>query len=155
MKSTILQIRDIEKIEKELSANKVGLLGFVDKEETLNQLVYPYLYANKNIYIFFEESDEVYSNFIFEGPVKFTIYKAENQKKNNLQENQLFYKFFQITFRGNLRQESEKKLIDELYKQYLQKYNFNESKLSEGYLDNLKLVFLDTEEIDATEVTGA
>lgn len=155
MKSTVTQVRDIEKIEKELSANKIGLLSFIDKEENLSQVVFPYLYANKNIYFFFDDSDETYPTMIFEVPVKFTVYRSESMRKNSSGENNPLYKYFQVTFNGNIKQESEKKVIDELYKEFLNKYNFNTGKLKDDYLESIKLVFLDTEEIDATEVTGS
>lgn len=153
MKSIVMQVRDMEKIEKELNANKVGLLGFIDKEENLIQIIHPYLYENKNIYFFFDESDEIFSTLVFDSSIRFTIYKNENQKKNSSSESQSF-KFFQVTFKGNIKQETEKKVIDELYASYLQKYNYDKSKLAEGHLDTLRLVFLDTEEIDAKDVSG-
>ncbi|MDP4175151.1 MAG: hypothetical protein Q8933_14345 [Bacteroidota bacterium] len=155
MKSTVIQIRDIERIEKELNVNKVGLLGLFDKNENLSQTVLPFLYANKNIYIFFESDDELFVSIVFDAPVKFTVLRSEIMKKNSSTETQSLFKYLQITFNGNIKLEDDRKIIDELYKEYLQRFNFNSSKLNDGYLDTLRVVYLDTEEIDATEVTGA
>lgn len=154
MKSNFTQIRDLAIIEKELTANKAGILGFFDKEENLVQQAYPYLYANKNIYLFLDEADELLNKIIFEASIKFTVLRPDNYKKNNSTENQFYYKIFQITFNGKVRIETEKKVTDELYKLYLQKYGFNPAKTGQENAEKIKVVFLDTEEIDATEKTG-
>ncbi|MEI7811211.1 MAG: hypothetical protein WCJ01_02165 [Ignavibacteria bacterium] len=153
MKSHTVPVMDIEFIEKELSLSKAGVLGFIDVEENLVQNVYPFLYANKNIYIFLEDIDETFQKLNFDLKIIFTVISTENIEEDDPDKSGYFYKFMQIKFTGNVKIEGDKKIVDDLYNQFLQKYSYDESNLEYGYLSRIQILSLDTEEIQAAIVT--
>ncbi|MGE5430474.1 MAG: hypothetical protein ACM3QX_05330 [Syntrophomonadaceae bacterium] len=149
MKSRITQIRDMAVIEDELNAEKAGVLSFISPDEELVQAVVPYLYLDKNVYLFFEESDENFLNINFDTNVSFTVFKAENRDKTFKGKG---YKLMQILCRGIIRRVEEAKSAEEVYSQYINKY-YADSEGEESYI-GMRAAFIDTEEIQASSITA-
>ena len=75
------EIRDLEPIESELKHTSVGVLAlYIDDEKTIQ---YPttFLYRDKNIYIFFKNSDELYESIKYNSSASFTVIREEKSKK--------------------------------------------------------------------------
>ena len=53
MKRIITQIKNIERIEKELNNNYAGVIALQLGEERFVQIPTPYLYKDKNVFLFF------------------------------------------------------------------------------------------------------
>ncbi|HEX2962339.1 MAG TPA: hypothetical protein VHO43_11145 [Ignavibacteriales bacterium] len=150
MKSRITQIRDMSVIEQELTHGKAGVLSFISPDEELVQAVVPYLYLDKNIYLFFEESDENFLSMNFDNNVSFAVFKAENGKEaSSLAKG---YKLLQILCRGIIRRVEEVRSAEEVYAQYINKY-YAGSEGEESFI-GIRGVFIDTEEIQASSVSA-
>ncbi len=151
MKKIIKQIRDIEIIEKELNASSSGIVALILNNDKLTQFVTPYLYLNKNIYIFFDDENELFQNLHFDSNVSFTIVKNEKVKKSkNFTPT---YGFLTINILGKMKIVDDQKIIEEVKQHYLLKYKKN----LDGVFDLSilkKIVIIDTEEIHAVEEIG-
>ncbi|MGE5401033.1 MAG: pyridoxamine 5'-phosphate oxidase family protein [Ignavibacteriales bacterium] len=152
MKSKVTQIREMSVIEKELNAGRLGVLAFNSEDEEIIQTVEPFLYADKNIYFFFEETDEIYSQIIYENNVSFTVYKTDNQKKNA--ETASSYKFVQVKCLGTIKKVDEIKTAEELYRQFVKKYTSTTDEERNESLSGVRAIFIDTEEIQASDIQG-
>lgn len=150
MKSKIAQIRDVQIIEKELASGKAGVLAFNSSDEELVQAALPYLYLDKNVYFFFEESDENFLNIILESNVSFTVVKIENGKKNSEASG---YKYLQIVCRGTIRKVEENKYAEEVYRQFTSRYG-GKTENEDSYI-GIRALFIDTEEIQSSEISGS
>ncbi|MGE5351238.1 MAG: hypothetical protein ACM3P0_04090 [Acidobacteriota bacterium] len=149
MKSRISQIRDMSVIEKELITEKAGVLSFISPDEELTQAVVPFLYLDKNIYLFFEESDETFLNMNFDNNVSFAVFKAENGENASQAKG---YKLLQILCRGLIRRVEEVRSAEEVYTRYISKY-YAGSEGEESYI-GIRAAFIDTEEIQASSVSA-
>ncbi|MCU7496996.1 MAG: hypothetical protein HF314_08705 [Ignavibacteria bacterium] len=148
MKSRILQIRDMTVIEKELLAQKAGVLSFISQDEELIQAVVPYLYLDKNVYFFFEETDEVFLSINFESNVSFVAFKTEEASEDSGVKGS---KFLQILCRGVIRKVEEARYGEEVYGRYVKKY-YAGSEGEESY-SGIRAAFIDTEEIQASSIS--
>ncbi|MGE5457294.1 MAG: hypothetical protein ACM3RX_02965 [Methanococcaceae archaeon] len=152
MKKKVNQVRDVLVIENELNCSRTGVLCFNDKNEFINQFAVPFLYADKNILFFYDSADEAFEKIIPDSKVRFVVLKNDKPKKNAEQENQTAYKYLQISCNGKIKEVEENKLREEYYKQYLNKYGSQITE--ENEVETLKLLLIDTEEIQASEVMG-
>lgn len=148
MKSRITQIRDMSLIEKELKDGKAGVLSFISPDEDLVQSVVPFLYLDKNIYLFFEESNETFLSINFDSSVSFAVINAEGAEKTSKAKG---CKLLQILCRGIIRRVEEARTAEEVYSQYLNKY-FADSDGEEPYI-GMRAAFIDTEEIQASSIS--
>jgi len=143
MKSKVIQIRDLELIEAELNSAQVGVLASADDKENVGQFVVPFLYSDKNIYFLFDNADDL-SGLLFEHNASFVIFRNTNNGSNLPS-----FKFFQVKCSGILKKVDEARIIEEVNRNYNQKYS--ESKES-VQLNDLKIIMIDTEEIQAAEI---
>jgi hypothetical protein len=154
MKRIITQIRNLEKIEKELENNYAGVIALQLGEERFVQIPTPYLYKDKNIFLFFTHNDEIYDEIQYDSNVAFTI--VRNIKINNKRKNDPIhsYHFCATKISGIIRKVDDTKLIDELKKSYAEKYSAktNKNNLDFSVID--KVVVIDTEEINSIEEIG-
>ncbi len=150
MHKTISQIRDIEVIEKELMNNPIGVLAMSLKDEKISQQAITFLYQDKNIYFFFKENDEEFEDIKLESSVSFTIVKNDKIKK--VSDFNLLYNVISITITGLIKVVDDPKLVNTLIENYRNKYSKEADK--EGETKLTKVVFIDTEEIQAYEETG-
>lgn len=150
MKLKVNLVRDLKIIEKELSTTKVGILAYHDDNEKVIQVVTPFVYVNKNIYLFYE-NNENYDRIVLNDGVNFSIYKEEKISKENILDFEPVYKFIQIWCGGIIKKVGEPKLAESVIKAYHQKYS---SKPEKGKKDLDKLFVVDTDEIQAAEMFG-
>jgi len=160
MKNKLVQIRDLELIENELKNATAGVFAFVKDSDKAEQIVTPFLYLDKNIYILFESDDENYEKIAFNSNVSFTVYGDKNSQENN-------YKVFYIRCCGSVKKIEEQKTVDEISKSISEKYglSFSETLKSVDEIDQNeipdedakptpRLILIDTEEIQAVEMSG-
>ncbi|MGD1007180.1 MAG: hypothetical protein ABR980_08125 [Ignavibacteriaceae bacterium] len=153
MHKNITQIRDLNLIENELNTNVAGVLASIHGSDKIVQIATPFLYQDKNIYIFFSNEDEFFENIHFNDDVSFTIIKIGKTKKAKKMSFDPTYNFFSISVKGSVRNIDDNNLIEDLRLNYLKKYK----KAAEGEIDFSvlnKIVIIDSEEIQAFEETG-
>lgn len=153
MHKNITQIRDLELIESELKTNTAGVVALNHGSDKIAQIATTFLYQDKNIYIFFDDSDEFFENIHFDDYASFTIIKVGKPKKTKEVRFEPTYNFFSISIRGTIKNIDDNKLIEDLRQNYIKKYK----KVLEGEINFSalsKIVIIDTEEIQAFEETG-
>jgi nitroimidazol reductase NimA-like FMN-containing flavoprotein (pyridoxamine 5'-phosphate oxidase superfamily) len=144
--NSIIQIRDIKIIEKEMETNYIGVLSYALEGDNLNQIPVTYIYRDKNVYLLFKPDDEELGEIIFNTHVCFTIIINEIPKEVPVIP--LLYKTFSITINGPVKIVDEQKIIEELQAGYKSKYNYeNTAGLS-------KIIMIDTQEFKAYEYSG-
>ncbi len=154
MNRVIKQIRDLEVIEKELAENKGGVIALRAEDDKLVQVPTPFLYKDKNVFIFFNGEDEVYENIQFDTTVTFTIIREEKIRKSKKTGFNPSYSFLATTVSGIIRKIDEAKTIEELKQSYAAKYSTKETGSELDFTVISKAVMIDTEEIKAIEETG-
>jgi general stress protein 26 len=152
MQKTISQIRDIEVIEKELMNNPIGVLALNLKDEKITQQAITFLYQDKNIYFFFKENDEEFEDIKLESHASFTIIKNDKIKKTTKTDFNPLYNILSITIAGLIKVVDDPKLVAALVGSYINKYSRQTEK--EENLKLSKVIFIDTEEIQAYEEMG-
>ncbi|MFO7447479.1 MAG: pyridoxamine 5'-phosphate oxidase family protein [Ignavibacteriaceae bacterium] len=151
MQKNIKQIRDLHIIEKELNACPAGILALYIDDDKIVQVATTFLYQDKNIYFFLDDTSELYQSIHFNATTSFAIVKNDKIKKN--QKNEHAYKSLSITIAGHIKRIDEQKIIDEIKQQYLNKYaGENENTNIEAVTGNI--VMIDTQEIQAVEESG-
>lgn len=151
MKRKLTPVRDVESIESELIQSKVGLLAYNNDQEKINQYLVSYLYENKNIYIFFDENDESYENLIPESLVSFSIFREIHLREEKSAA--MAFKVFHVKCSGILKKVDEIRLVEETGRHFMEKYSGGKST-PEPDLSGRRLIMIDTEEIQAYEITG-
>lgn len=143
----------MEIIEKELNTNHAGILALAVENEKVIQLPTTFIYLDKNIYIFFDNENELLQNIQFGTKVLFTILKSDKISKEKTLEFEPTYNLLYVSVSGLIKRIDELKTITDLQNVYLKKYK---KKLSEKpdltLLTNV--VMIDTEEIQAFEEIG-
>lgn len=153
MRKNITQIRDMELIESELRSNVAGVLALNYGSEKITQIATPFIYQDKNIYIFFNNENEIFENIHFDDSASFTIIKTGKAKKRSDLGFYPTYSFLSISVTGTIKNVEDAKLIEDLRQSYLVKYK----KSMEGEIDLFALgrvIIIDSEEIQAFEETG-
>lgn len=146
MKKQITQIRDIEQIEKQISKADSGILCIHLSNEKLFQLACNFVYLDKNIYAYLDNTDENYEHVKYGALGSFSV---SNSEKLNDKSSGFTYKLSSITINGEIKDVDDSKIADQICELYRQKYS--SSIRHEKYLisENLKLVILDSNEIKA------
>jgi hypothetical protein len=154
MKRIITQIRNLDKIEKELINNYAGVIALQLGEERFLQIPTPYLYKDKNIFLFFTHNDEIYDEIQYDSNVAFTIVRNIKVNKKRKDDPSHSYHFCATKISGIIRKVDDTKLIEELKKSYAEKYSAktNKNNLDFSIID--KVVVIDTEEINSIEEIG-
>jgi hypothetical protein len=154
MKRIIKQIRNIEKIEKELVENYVGIIALQLEDDKFEQLSTPFLYKDKNVFLFFTHNDELYEDIQFDSFVSFTILRNEKVKRTKKADFISTYHFCATKISGLIRKVDDPKTIEELKKSYAEKYSVKseKSELDLKVIENIAVI--DTEEINAIEEFG-
>ena len=135
MQLKINPVRDLKIIEKELNVTKVGILAYHDDKEKVIQVVTPFVYVNKNIYLF-HESNENFNRIVLNDNVNFSIFREEKISKENILDFEPVYRFIQIWCGGIIKKVEEPKLAESVMKAYHQKYT---TKPEKGIKDLEKL----------------
>lgn len=152
MRKKVNQIRDVNIIEEELKSFKAGILAYNDANEKVNQLVTSFLYENKNIYLVFDENDEAYESIKTDTTVSFSAFRqASSAEENNAG---YAYKYFSVRFSGIVKKSEDAKLLEDLARSYGLKYYGNTPSETDLDMSGKRVIILDTEEIQASEITG-
>lgn len=154
MQKQITQIRDLEIIEKELNSNDAGILAVLTDEDQVIQLPTNYLYMDKNIYVFFNDEEELFNSIKFDHLASFAVIRPGENRKSSKSKNPPIYHFVAITISGMLRKVDDTKLIDDLKKNYIKKYSDKLAQEEIEFSGTERIVIIDTEEIQAVEVIG-
>jgi nitroimidazol reductase NimA-like FMN-containing flavoprotein (pyridoxamine 5'-phosphate oxidase superfamily) len=154
MKRIITQIKNIERIEKELKNNYAGVIALQLDEERFMQIPTPYLYKDKNIYLFFTHNDEIYDEIQFDSNVAFTIVRDIKVNKNRKNDPSASYHFCATKISGIIRKVDDMKFMEELKKSYANKYSAKTDKRNLDFNIIDKVVVIDTEEINSIEEIG-
>jgi len=154
MKRIIKQIRNIDKIEKELVDNYAGVISLQLVDDKSEQLSMPFLYKDKNIFLFFNHNDDLYKDIQFDSFVSFTILRNLKVRKTKRADFNPTYHFCATKIAGSIRQVEDHKMIEELKKSYAEKYSgrTDKSELDFNVIENIAVI--DTEEINAIEEIG-
>jgi hypothetical protein len=144
MQKKVVPVKEISTIEGVLHDAPVGILAF-RMEDNIVQRTRTFIYIDKNIYIFYGQGEEEFKKIKFGWNSSFSILKNIDSE-----DSEQVYKILSITVTGRIRPIEEKKLFDEVGKQYLKKYKWRKSDLSHFSGS----VMIDTEEIQAYEETG-
>ena len=153
MHRIVKQIRDIELIEKELTANPAGVLALSIDSEKFTQVATTFLYQDKNIYIFFGADDELYESIHFDARATFTAIKYGKAKKTRQMNFEPLYNLFSISVKGIIKKVEEPKIIEDLKQAYFSKYKKSYDENSYKVLSR-NVVLIDSEEIQALEEIG-
>ena len=145
-------IRNLKIIEKELNSLPSGVV-MLPLEEEFEQFATTFVYHNKNIY-FFIKDNELYKEILFGSITKFTAIKDSSITKKSKQSTGNNYNLFYISLSGIVKNIKEKKLIDSVYQSFIQKYSGKLIDSESKSKSFLKLVYIDTEEMTATDEIG-
>jgi hypothetical protein len=153
MNKIIRQIRDLDLIEKELNSNHTGVFAFSSNEK-ICQFAATYIYLNKNVYVFINETEELHLNIKLNSEGSFTIIKYRNQKQFEKENFKPLYSLFSISITGILKSLTEQKIIDDVSSNYLVKYGKKIEKFKNEISSPVKIILIDTQEIQAFEEIG-
>ncbi len=145
-------IRNLKIIEKELNSLLSGVV-MLPLEVESEQIATIFVYHNKNIY-FFINDNELYRKILFGSISKFTAIKHSSISKKSKLSTDSIYTLFYISISGIVKTIKEKKLIDSVYQSFIQKYSGRLIDSDSKSKSFSKLVYIDTEEMTATEETG-
>lgn len=154
MKRIITQIKNIERIEKELNNNYAGVIALQLGEERFVQIPTPYLYKDKNVFLFFTHNDEIYDQIQFDSNVAFTIVRDIKVNKKRKNDPTASYHFCATKISGIVRKVDDMKFVEELKKSYADKYSAKTDKKNLDFKVIDKVVVIDTEEINSIEEIG-
>ena len=146
MKKQITQIRDIKEIEKQIVHAPSGVLCIHLDNEKLMQLACNFIYLDKNIYTFLDNTDENYEHVKYGASGSFSV---SSSNKLSEQNSEFTYRLSYITINGEIKDVDDNKLKDQVIELYRIKYS--PSIKSEDYeiSETLKPILLDTKEIKA------
>jgi nitroimidazol reductase NimA-like FMN-containing flavoprotein (pyridoxamine 5'-phosphate oxidase superfamily) len=151
MNKVVSLVRDIELIESELEKNAAGVLSVTLEAEKITQMTTTYLYLDKNIYIFFNEENELYDVLPFNCPIIYTVVNSE-RNNNSKKGVQFSYRVFSVSISGIIKKIDDLKTAEDLRKNYMKKYFSPTAKFKEKELR--KIIMIDSEEIQAFEEVG-
>jgi hypothetical protein len=151
MKQKVNQIRDLAIIEKTLNKSKVGILAYRDDKGKINQAVTPFVYVDKNIFLFYDK-DENFDRIMFNSNVNFSVLKEEKISKENVLDFEPAYRFLQIWCDGIIKNIDDSKIKDDVIEAYLDKYNLKPEEMEKNFEI---LFFIDTEQLQAAEMFGS
>ena len=154
MKRIIKQIRNIDKIEKELLENYAGVIYLQLVDDKIEQLSTPFLYKDKNVFLFFADNDELYEDIQFDSFVSFTILRNMKVRKTKKADFNPTYHFYATKISGSIRKVEDSRAIEELKKSYAEKYSGKTDKSDLDFNVMKNVAVIDTEEINAIEEIG-
>jgi nitroimidazol reductase NimA-like FMN-containing flavoprotein (pyridoxamine 5'-phosphate oxidase superfamily) len=142
MKRKITHIRDLELIEKELSESQVGVFAVTTNREKVIQIATTFVYLYKNIYVFFNEENEIYKGVNLESSSSFIIFQDRVLNGKSYATS--------ISISGLVKKVEDNRTMTEIKNNYLQKYA-KPIDLFDKDASNLKALFIDSEEFIAID----
>ncbi|GBD86916.1 hypothetical protein BMS3Abin03_00841 [bacterium BMS3Abin03] len=146
-------IRDLEIIEKELNSISTGVLA-IPFEENFEQIAANFVYHNKNIFVFLQNKEQ-YRNIKFGSTAKFTAIKDVGRKGKAADDKNTVYNLFYVSVNGIIKKVEEKKLKNTIKQSFIQKYSGRLIETDSKPKSLGKLLFIDSEELFATEEIGS
>ncbi len=146
MKKQITQIRDIKEIEKQLILAPAGVLCIHLDNEKLMQLACNFIYLDKNIYTFLDNTDENFEHVKYGSSGSFSV---SSSSKLSEQNSEFTYRLSYITINGEIKDVDDNKLKDQVIQLYRLKYSPSIESAEYEISENLKPILLDTKEIKA------
>lgn len=146
MKKQITQIRDIEEIEKQLIKAPSGVLCIHLANEKLMQIACNFVYLDKNIYTYLDNTDENYEHIKYGSAGIFSVSSSEKLADKS---KEFTYRLVCITINGEIKDVDDNKLKDQITELYRLKYAPSIKANDYELIENLKPVILDTNEIKA------
>lgn len=148
MRKKIVAIRDMNVIENELKNAIAGFLIVHSDDEIIARYVSTFIYSDKNVFIPFDEDDDVLNKTEEDKNATFTVIRSEGNGKCT-KENNAFYKYLSITLEGIIKKADDIKQLPEIHNAYSAKY------FKANSADGIKQFYMiDTEEFQAIEETG-
>lgn len=151
MKKQITQIRDINEIEKLIQEAATGVLCIHLDNEKLMQVACNFIYLDKNIYTFLDNTEENFEHIKYGSAGSFSIFKND---KVNTKTKEFTYRLTFLTVNGEIKDIDDIKLVDQVTELYRLKYSSviktEDYKISE----NLKPIILDSKEIKSVIEEG-
>ena len=151
MKRQITQIRDINEIERLIKQSASGVLCIHLDNDKLLQLACNFIYLDKNIYTFLDNTDENFEHVKYGSAGSFSVFKSE---KVNAIANDFTYKLSYITINGEIKDIDDPKLVDQVKELYRLKYSASENAEEYKIEENLKPIILDSKEIKSVIEEG-
>lgn len=151
MKKQITQIRDINEIERLIKQSASGVLCIHLDNDKLLQLACNFIYLDKNIYTFLDNTDENFEHVKYGSAGNFSVFKSE---KVNAIANDFTYKLSYITINGEIKDIDDPKLVDQVKELYRLKYSASENAEEYKIEENLKPIILDSKEIKSVIEEG-
>ena len=145
-------IRDIENIEEELNNVKIGVLSYFNSdEEKVVQIATTFVYIDKNLYFILDSSEERFDNITPQTNLRFIIHRELPYAEENS-----YYNYLEISCVGFFKAVDNSTLIDSICEEFNLKYQNCGNKENLHSLlktESVKIVMLNTEEIQASEVS--
>lgn len=145
-------LRDIENIEDELNNVKIGVLSYYNSdEEKVVQIATTFVYIDKNLYFILDSSEERFDNITPQTKLRFIIHREHPHSNGNGS-----YNYLEISCVGFFKAVENTSLIDRICEEFNLKYENcgnNENLHSLLEAGSVKIVMLNTEEIQASEVS--
>ena len=118
MKKQIKQIRDIREIEKQLMQAQSGILCIHLDTEKLMQLACNFIYLDKNIYTYLDNTDEDFEHVKYGALGSFSISTSE---KIDTKSKDFTYRLSYTTIYGEIKEVDDNKLIEQIAELYRSK----------------------------------
>ncbi len=151
MKKQITQIRDINEIEKLIQEAATGVLCIHLDNEKLMQVACNFIYLDKNIYTFLDNTEENFEHIKYGAAGSFSIFKND---KVNTKTKEFTYRLTFITVNGEIKDIDDIKLVDQVTELYRLKYSSVIKTENYKLSENLKPIILDSKEIKSVIEEG-
>ncbi len=151
MKKQTTLIRDINEIEKLIKDASTGVICIHLSNDKLMQFACNFVYLDKNIYTFLDNSDENFVYVKYGSAGSLTVF---NNEKVNSKTKDITYKLSYITINGEIKEVDDTKLIDQITELYRLKYSPFIKAENYKVSENFKPVILDTKEIKSVVEEG-
>jgi len=151
MEKQTTQIRDINEIERLIQESTTGVLCIHLANEKLMQIACNFVYLDKNIYTFLDNTDENFEHIKYGSAGSFTVFKSE--KVNPIAKN-ITYRLSNLTVNGEIKDIDDVKLIDQVTELYRLKYSRTAKAEDYKISENLKPIILDSQEIKSVIEEG-
>ncbi|MBI9070501.1 MAG: hypothetical protein JEY94_02825 [Melioribacteraceae bacterium] len=148
-------VKTIEVIENLLMEDYLGVLAYIDEDSFVVQVVVPFIFFEKNIYILIKKNEEKLNLHSENKKISFVSFNDLNSKFEN-EVNKMAFKYLEIYLTGFLKHVKDQKKLKKFCEEFKRKYyslSNNESKEICDFKE-VSIYMIDTEEIHAAEVTG-
>lgn len=149
MNKTVVQIREINKIEKELASAYAGVLAMHSPDNEIVQIPCTFLYYHKNIYAALRTDDDLIEKITYDNDVSFTVTRSESIKSKKKHENHYITRIVSVTLSGFLKRPEEVKTSEVVIDLYCIKYSGKKDDVENP--DKSFFLMLDTSEMRAFE----